>query len=487
MAKKTIYFEKLCGFSVTAVTEDGKITDCKFQQERDEVAVGNIYKGIVANVIAGMQAAFIDCGLERNCYLSAEDLPHGAEELSYLKTGDEIIVQIVKLPAGKKGAKVTAKLSFVGMSLIYLPNTDFVGISHRLEDTELRESLIMAAKRAKKKGEGLVIRNAAPFCSYKQIAEELKFLRRVYEKTAATFRKAKPGTLLFTDFTMPVRVMREFTEFDVDGIIVGNAEQYEELKAMLEILPGGKNIRLVRYEGKRFMLEETGILTQLREIFLPRVDIESGAYLIIEHTEALTSIDVNTGSFTGGDDFEYTVYQTNLAAAREIARQVKLRNIGGIIVVDFIDMESPAHRKAIGEELEKALKPGRAPYKVLPMSDFGLIEFTRKRLGDQIASFFVRPCRTCGAGTEFTREYYVIAAISQTMKALSGGAEAVCMSVRPEAAKILESDEEFKAELKKRVGDAAVYVLADESKGNGEGNCFICKKETPPRGAVQLQ
>ena len=185
MAKKVIYFDKFCDFSVTAVTENGKLTDCRFNAEDGSPAVGDIYRGRVVNVLEGMQAAFVDCGLERNCYLSEDDLAYGTEGgVSALKAGDEIMVQITKIPSGKKGAKVTQRISIVGKTLIYLPDTDFVGISHRIEDDELRESLIFAAKNTKKKNEGLVIRNSAPFCKYDQISDELKFLRKIYERTA---------------------------------------------------------------------------------------------------------------------------------------------------------------------------------------------------------------------------------------------------------------------------------------------------------------
>lgn len=432
MAKKTIYFDKLCGFSVTAVTENGKVTDCKFSADDDAPAVGNIYRGRVVNVLEGMQAAFVDCGLERNCYLSAEDVPYGTEGgVSGLRAGDELMVQIVKTPSGKKGAKVTAKPSFVGKTLIYLPNTDFVGISHRIEDDELRESLIFAAKRAKRKGEGMVIRNAAPFCTYEQIDEELKFLRTIYERTAEAFRRAKAGELIHTDFTMPVRVMRNFTEYDVAKIVTGRAEQYEEIKELLSIMPGGRQIKLELYSGGRDMLEQAGLAAQIAEACSERVELKGGAYLIIERTEALTSIDVNTGGFTGEDSLEYTVYHTNLAAAREIARQVKLRNIGGLFVVDFIDMAEEGHRRALVQELEKALQSDAAPHRVLPMSDFGLVEFTRKRSGAELSSFVIQPCPVCGYGRDYSNDFYMLLCYSEALKALDGGAAAPLWKCAP--------------------------------------------------------
>ena len=488
MAKKTIYFDTACGFSVTAVTENGKLTDCRFAADDGAPAVGNIYKGRVANILEGMQAAFVDCGLGRNCYLSAEDLAYGTEGgVSALKEGDEIMVQIVKAPCGKKGAKVTQRLSFVGKALIYLPNTEFVGISHNIEDGELRNSLIFAANRARKKNEGLVIRNSAPFCKYEQISEELAFLRKIYERTAEAFKSAAAPALLFADFTAPVRAMRDFTEHDVAKIVAGNAEQYGELKELLQIMPGGRKIKVELHRGRRNLLEEAGILGQIAEACSPRVELGDGAYLIIERTEALTSIDVNTGGFTGGDSLEYTVYQTNLAAAREIARQIKLRGTGGLFVADFIDMDEPAHRKALCDELDKALKSDRTPYRVLPMSDFGLVEFTRKRSDAELSAFVLRPCPACGCGEDFSDEFYALLISGEALKLLDEGAEGVCAELRPEAAVRLKNRGIPADEIRRRFPSAEIFLLPDATKKSRELTCrSIGRGCAPPTGAFRI-
>ena len=482
MARKIIYFDKLFGFSVTAITENGKLTDCRFTADDGAPAIGDIYKGVVVNVLEGMQAAFVDCGLERNCYLSAEDLPRGTEGgVASLEPGDELMVQIIKTPCGKKGAKVTTRISFVGKTLIYLPATDFVGVSHRIEDEELRDSLIFAATRAKKAGEGLVIRNFAPFTTYKHIKEELGFLRACYKRTAEIYAAAPPRSLVCTDFTMPVRVMREFMEYDVERIITASEEQYAEISDILKILPGGKGIKLELYRGRLDMLDEAGVAAQIKEACGPRVELEGGAYLVIERTEALTSIDVNTGGFIGDDSLEYTVYQTNLAAAREIARQIKLRGIGGLFVVDFIDMAEPAHRKALCDELEKALKTDRAPYKVLAMSDFGLVEFTRKRSGAELSSFVLKPCPVCGRGEDFSDDFYAVLVQSEALKALSDGAETVCIELRPEAAAALAKKEGLGDSIRAKFPSAEVCLIPDDSKKSREIGCRREKRGYIPK------
>lgn len=487
MAKKVIYFDKLCGFSVTAVTENKRLIDCRFVVEDDGPAVGDIYRGKVVNVLEGMQAAFVDCGLGRNCYLSADDLAYGTEGgVSALHPGDEIMVQIAKLPGGKKGAKVTQKLSFVGKTLIYLPNTDFVGISHRIEDDELRESLIFAAKRAKKKNEGLVIRNSAPFCKYNQISGELVFLRTIYERTAEAYERAKAPERIFRDFTMPVRVMRDFTEYDVSKIVTGGEEQFREVEDLLKIMPGGKKIKLELFAGRRNMFDAAGIIDQIVAACSPRVELGNGAYLIMERTEALTSIDVNTGGFTGDDSLEYTVYQTNLAAAREIARQIKLRDAGGLFVVDFIDMEEPAHRKALCDELEKALKNDRAPYKVLPMSDFGLVEFTRKRTAAELSSFVLKPCPVCGMGEDFSDGFYALLVHAEALKALDRGAAAVSIKLRPEAAEALAKNKELAESIRAKFPEAEVYLIPDNTKKSREIFSRGEKKHTPAENEIKI-
>ncbi len=487
MARKIIYFDKLFGFSFTAITEDGRLTDCRFTADDGAPAIGNIYKGVVVNVLEGMQAAFVDCGLERNCYLSAEDLPRGENAgVAALKPGDELMVQIIKTPCGKKGAKVTTRISYVGKTLIYLPFTDFLGTSHRIEDAELRESLMFAAAKAKRKGEGLVIRNFAPFASYKVIDEELNFLRECHKRTAELYAAAPPRSLICTDFTMPVRVMREFMEYDVERIITASAEQYAEISELLEILPGGNAITLELYTGKRDMLDEYGVAAQIKEACSPRVELDGGAYLVIERTESLTSIDVNTGGFTGGDSLEYTVFQTNLNAAREIARQVKLRNAGGLFVVDFIDMQQPEHRRALTEELERALKKDGAPFRVLPMSEFGLVEFTRKRSGDELSSFALKSCPVCGMGIGYSDPFCMFVAYAEILKTLEGGAASVCAELPPEPARIVAVHEGFAAAIREKFPAASVYITPSQSVYAEGCRCRAASGEFVPRRAIKI-
>lgn len=479
--KKTLYFDRICDISAYAVTEDGRLTECAFSKDDGTPEVGNIYRGTVVNVLDGMQAAFVNCGLERNCYLAADDMC-GSVAPGGVKEGDEIMVQVLKPPCGRKGAKVTMKISLVGRSLIYLPNSDFVGISHRIGDDELKSSLIMAARRHRREGEGLVVRNSAPFCRYETITAELNFLRKVYRNIEKNYAEARTGTLIYSDFSMPARVLRDYVPSDVEQIVTGCADLLDGLEEIM--IASGDKATIKVHEGRRDMFEETGLLAQVRNACLPRVNIEGGAYLIIERTEALTSVDVNTGGFVGADNLEYTVYHTNLAAAREIARQVKLRDIGGIVVVDFIDMASTAHRKAIVAELEKELAKDGAPFRVLPMSEFGLVQFTRKRMGAGLAEFALKKCSRCGATTDFSDDFSVLEARAAMLKALDGGTKKLCAELPAETCAAIAAKSGLGDDVKRRFPDAEVYLLPRDYVRRSE-ICFHAIKKAPS-GAIRF-
>ena len=246
----------------------------------------------------------------------------------------------------------------------------------------LRHNLAFSAKRLKNDGEGLIIRTAAPYAKRNQLKDEYSYLKNLYAEIKEAFSSAAVGELLYTDAALPVRVWRDTLSTDIDCINAGSPLIKERVEGIVNLYPSQTRKPVYLHDTGRDMLEELGVSQQILSITSPRVDLDNGAYIVIEKTEALTVIDVNTGSFTGDYNLEQTVYHTNILAAREIARQVKLRNIGGIIVVDFIDMQSETHNKALVDELKRALKSDKAPCKVSAMSQFGLVEFTRKRMGE---------------------------------------------------------------------------------------------------------
>ena len=469
MGKKTLYFDSFCGMESYAAVEDGKLTEFNYESKNRVNIIGNIYKGKVTDVLNGMQAAFINCGLERNCYLSVEDLfpdknkYDGGEvdipaELN-LKVGDEILVQVVKAPVGKKGAKVTTALSFVGKYMIYMPNTPFIGVSRKIHDPELRKNLIFMGSKMCRGDEGMIIRTAAPYANRREAGAELDYYRRIYRAILDNFKKAPVGAILYTDYPLFMRVLRDTLLSDVERIYVGSKDVYDRLTQIIKIT-GTKVRSVVLHDKGTDMFYDLGLSNQITGLVSPRVELDNGAYLIIEKTEALTVIDVNTGKFTGDDSLEHTVYYTNILAAREIARQVRLRNIGGIIVVDFIDMDDEKHREALTLELEKALENDKTRCNVLPMSKFGLVEFTRKRTGPSVATQFVRPCRYCnGTGVAYVPEMTILKIRAHLLDLLSKGNRVVCIDMNANAADRLLTWRELIEETQEKYPLARIYVI----------------------------
>ncbi len=407
--KKEWFFDRMCGEQFVVYAEDGKIVEVATESDRPGDAVGNIYKGRVANVVAGMQAAFIACGMERNCYLPLDEgaavfsTYDGAvvrERLS-LKEGDEILVQLVKPARGNKGAKVTCDLSFVGKNLIFLPKTDFLGISRKIVNETSRAALLSEADKLREAGQGFIVRTAAEGATKRHLKTESEYLKRIYRSVLELAAGAPVGTVVYREYSLPVKVMRDSLG-GVNKIYVGDEKLYERVLALARMRGDLGEKKVVRFSSEtETMFAHFGLSEQLYSLVSHRAELSNGGYLVIDRTEAMTVIDVNTGRYTGESDLESTVFETNLIAAKEIARQVRLRNIGGIVAVDFIDMAEEEHRAAVDRALAEALESDRARSRVLPMSELCVSLFTRKRTMHEISSVLLQPCPHC------TRQGYV--------------------------------------------------------------------------------
>ena len=439
MAKK-LYFDAQCGMAHYACVEDNKLTEYEVEKSTNGAVVGNVYKGKVTDVLNGMQAAFVDCGLERHCYVSVADLipdrtKYDGKEIDIpstldLHVGDEILVQISKPPVGKKGAKATTNLSYVGRYMVFTPYCSFIGVSAKISDAELRKNLLYTAKTYLKEGEGVIVRTAAPYAVRGVKHREVEYLRQVHNGVLAAFESAEVGDLLYCDSPLHMRVFRDLLLSPADEIHTGNRGIYESLQRVQNSLLPGIQPKLYYHDEHTDLFYEEGIYKQFEKSLSSKVELDNGTYFIIDKTEALTVIDVNTGKFTGEDSLEQTVYTTNVLAAHEIARQVKLRNLGGLFVVDFIDMTDEKHCKAIVEELERALKKDKARCKVAPMSKFGLVEFTRKHTGTPADTLMCKSCPTChGAG--WTRsELSILGELrARLLHLLSTGKPTVCVDL----------------------------------------------------------
>lgn len=421
--KKEWFFDRYCGQQFAALVEDGKLVEFSAESEPRKEIVGNIYKGRVTNVLAGMNAAFISCGFSKNCYLCTEEtytdyakydgtpVATGAKPLD-LKVGDEIVVQVTKPPRGNKGAKVTTHLSFVGKCVIYLPNTDFLGISRKITDEKQREKLLkIADKMRESQGEGFIIRTQAPLSTQKQLKTEAEYLKKLYTEMLAAAKDAPVGAVLYEDEELPVRMMRDSYGDEIAAIHVGDEELYKKLRRLIRLRGDIPDRKLSFYQGERAMMHEYGIMKLVYETTSPVVPLADGGSIVIDPTEAMTVVDVNTGSYIGDNDREETVFAVNLEAAQEIARQVRLRNIGGIVVVDFIDMAKEEHRQAVTEALKACLAKDKAKCNVLPMSEFCLTQFTRKRLGSDVPSLLSKPCPYCRGIGHVHEDIFVVTRI----------------------------------------------------------------------------
>ena len=467
--KKEWFFDRVCGHSLVAYTEDGKIVEVGVEFGGVRHALGNIYKGRVANVVVGMQAAFIACGMERNCYLpqgegvfTTYDGEGTAQKLT-LKEGDEVLVQLVKPARGNKGAKVTCDLSFVGKNLIYLPRTDFLGISRKIVDPAVRSALLKEAAKLRAEGEGFIVRTAAEKATKRHLHIEAEYLKRVYRAALEQAQGAPVGTVVYREYDLPIRVMRDCLGGGVTKIHGGDGQLYEKVLKLARMGGLGEK-KLSLYTGKRTMFSHYGLDAEICALADPRAELPNGGYIIIDRTEAMTVIDVNTGKYTGESDLESTVYETNLLAAKEIARQVRLRNIGGIVAVDFIDMEREEHRLEANRVLEEALKADRAKCRVLPMSDLCVTLFTRKRTVNDLSSLMLKPCSHC------TRQGYVFSDAFMAMQLRSAITDCLLQGYRTAVLELNSGLMEailkrrfFRDDLESRWQGKRVYMIPHES------------------------
>ena len=495
---RKIYFDDQFGLQSYALVDEGELCDCSLEHAADGAVIGNVYKGRVTDVLNGMQAAFVDCGLERHCYISVDDMRADGKRVDggeidipstlNLHEGDEILVQVIKAGQGKKGAKVTTNLSFVGKYIVFYPTTPFIGVSAKISDAELRKNLMYSARKVVAEGEGIIVRTAAPYALLSVKVNEIEYYRKIYKNILERFDSAAVGELLYSDSPLHIRILRDLMLNAGDEIHVGSKALYESVKEIISSYSGGEYIQVILHDDHTDMMYTEGIGEQFMKSMQPKIELKNGAYLVIDRTEALTVIDVNTGKFTGDDSLEQTVYYTNVLATREIARQVKLRNLGGLFVVDFIDMNEENHRKAIVVELEKALHDkGRC--KVLPMSKFGLVEFTRKRTGSPTDDITLKPCKTCGgSGVIRSHEGLLCEFRARLLEMLARGASIVFADLNFDLANTLLSHDAIKKNIAELYPQARVYIISHRTYR--EDNMYFREIVSPvfsiPDGAVLL-
>jgi ribonuclease G len=366
--------------------------------------VGNIYMGKVVRVLPGMQSAFVDIGGERAAFLHVADIwgnrvngEPGLPIERLLNEGQSLMVQVIKDPIGTKGARLSTQISIAGRLLVYLPQESHIGISQRIEDEEervhLREKLQQLMPPDEKGG--FIIRTMAEAASDRELASDVEYLRKLWHDIQAQARKAAPLALLYQDLNLSLRVLRDFANEETGRIYVDSNETHQAMSHFARQFTPNVVPRLAHYQGERPLFDLHNVEDDIERALARRVDLKSGGYLIIDQTEALTTVDVNTGGFVGGRTFDDTIFKTNLEAAQVIARQLRLRNLGGIVIIDFIDMDTEEHRNAVLNEFRKALARDRTRMTINGFTQLGLVEMTRKRTRESLAHILCESCPTC--------------------------------------------------------------------------------------------
>ncbi|MFN8895697.1 MAG: ribonuclease G [Betaproteobacteria bacterium] len=386
-----------------AVVENGAVQELHIERALERGLVGNVYLGKVVRVLPGMQSAFIDIGLERAAFLHVADLNPGPKTDAPLVPierqvfeGQTLTVQVIKDAIGTKGARLSSQVSIAGRLLVFLPHDNHIGISQKIGSAELRESLrARVTALAADGGGGFILRTNAEEAGDEDLADDIAYLRRTWATIRERALRQPPGTLLHQDLTLAERVLRDLANEQTASVRIDSRMQFEALQRFgAEYTPGSVG-KLEHYRGERPIFDLFGIEEEIQRALARRVDLKSGGYLIIDQTEALTTIDVNTGGFVGARNFDDTIFKTNLEAAGAMARQLRLRNLGGIIIADFIDMTNEAHRQAVLAELKKQLGRDRTRTTVSGFTQLGLVEMTRKRTRESLAHMLCEPCPTC--------------------------------------------------------------------------------------------
>ena len=386
-----------------AVTEMGAVQELHVERISSRGLVGNIYLGRVCRVLPGMQSAFVEIGLPRAAFLHVADIwgsKNGGAERPIeriLSEGQNLLVQVVKDPLGSKGARLSTQVSIAGRLLVYLPQDPHIGISQRIEDEAEREHLREKVHSLIPPGEtgGFIVRTVAEAATDAELAADIEYLVTLWKQIQLGAQTAPPQALLYQDLSLATRVLRDLVTDTTERIIIDSRETFTKLREFAERYTRQALSNLEHYSGERPLFDLFAVEDEIERALARRVDLKSGGYVIIDQTEALTTIDVNTGGFVSGRSFDDTIYKTNLEAAQAIARQLRLRNLGGIIIVDFIDMDTQDHRDAVLAEFRKALARDRTRVTVNGFSQLGLVEMTRKRTRESLAHILCEPCPVC--------------------------------------------------------------------------------------------
>jgi ribonuclease G len=402
-----------------AVVEDGMLQELFLERPSRRGLISNIYKGRVSRVLPGMQAAFIEIGLERTAFLHASDIydrrhveaglepPRNDNIRSLVAEGNEILVQVVKDPLGTKGARLTTYITLPSRFLVFMPLGGGIGVSARIESEEERERLRAAVQAGVLPNDnaGFIVRTAAEVATAEALHSDMLYLRRLWEFIRQKGLRTAPGQLVHADLALHLRILRDLLRPDVDRVLIDQPGAHQEMTEFATTFMPDARPKIELYTEARPLFEMHHVEEEIQKALDRKVPLKSGGYVIIDQTEAMTTIDINTGAFVGHRNLEETIFRTNLEAAVAIARQLRLRNLGGIIIIDFIDMEESEHRRQVIQALERALASDHVKTSISSVSPLGLVEMTRKRTRESLEHVLCQPCPTCeGRGFVKTAE-----------------------------------------------------------------------------------
>lgn len=478
-----------------ALLENGLLSELFIERGIDENIVGSIYKGKIQRVLPGMQAAFVEIGLEKAAFLYVDDViqkdeteeffkkfspassGEGSEESNYssvperedknqlpiesiLREGQDIVVQISKGPVGSKGPRVTTHISIPGRYLVLMPTINHIGISRRIGDAEERDRLRNLLESERVNGYGFILRTAAEGIEEDALIREMRFLEKLWKSIMEKSRIKSAPVCLHKDLSVTLRAVRDLLTHEVNKVVIDIKDGYRAVKNFLDKHMMDFPVKVELFQGKEPIFDAYNIEVDIQRALKKKVWLKSGGYLIIEHTEALVAIDVNTGRYVGKQNFEETILKTNLEAVREIAYQIRLRNLCGIIILDFIDMENPANQERVFKALKEALKKDKTKTYVIPMTELGLIQMTRKRERRSLNSTLCEPCPYC-EGRGFMNSgkticYNIIRDIKR--KAVDVEGESFTIRCHPEIAELLHGEESKILELIEYIIEKPIVV-----------------------------
>lgn len=484
-----------------ALVENGVVVELHIERKTGQELMGNIYRGRVVKVLPGMQAAFVDIGLDRTAFLYVSDVYKDFSDLEQLMLGNSkaeldselvdpatkevdqlhdisfqiedllhetqsIMVQVAKEPFGNKGARLTCHFSLPGRHLVLMPTVNHIGVSRRIENREERERLKGMIQDLRPHDFGFIVRTVAEGSSKEKLKSEMDFLLKLWSNIQEKMEKGSNPGLLYRDLSIVLRAVRDLFTREVDRLIIDSVEEYKNIMEFIETFAPRLRYSVELYEGPDPIFDAFGIEMEISRALGNKVWLKSGGYIVIEVTEALTAIDVNTGSYVGKRNLEETILKTNLEAVKEIAYQLRFRNLGGLIVIDFIDMEKGSNRRRVFTALKEALNKDKAKTNILPMSDLGLIEMTRKRTRSSLSGLLSEPCYYCeGRGTLKSKRaicYEIFRDLERESVASEEGGHAY-LFVHPEIDNVLrEEEQESVIDLEKRLGKR-ITIVAKES------------------------